>query len=67
MHVDGAYGWFRAAHPDIRAFAATPHVAHQTASRTDIHRLQGLDRVAAFGPVLTLVRAAKNLLRHRHS
>ena len=65
MHVDGAYNWFRKANPDLKAFAATPHVAHQTASRTDIHRLQGLDRVAALGPLLGLVRAGKNMLRGR--
>lgn len=65
MHVDGAYGWFRKTNPDIRAFAATPHIAHQTASRTDIHALRGLDRITALAPVLGLVRAGKNMLRHR--
>lgn len=65
MHVDGAYGWFRRAHPDMMTFAATPHIAHQTASRTDIHDLGRLDRVAALGPVLGLVRAGRNLLRQR--
>ena len=65
MHVDGAYGWFRAINPDVRTFAATPHIAHQTASRTDIHKLRGLDRVTALGPLLGLVRMGKNMLRHR--
>lgn len=65
MHVDGAYGWFRRAYPSMRAFAATPHIAHQTASRTDIHELGRLDRVAALRPVLGLVRASRNLLRQR--
>ena len=65
MHVDGAYGWFRRGNPDIKAVAATPHVAHQTASRTDIHALRGLDRIAAFGPLLGLARRGKNMLRHR--
>ena len=65
MHVDGAYNWFRRANPDMVAFAATPHVAHQTASRTDIHQLRGADRITVLGPVLRLVRAGKNLLRMR--
>lgn len=63
MHVDGAYGWFRRAHPDIRALAATPHLAHQTASRTDIHQLRGLDRVALLHSFLRLLRTGKNKLR----
>lgn len=66
MHVDGAYGWFRAANPALRTFAATPHIAHQRASRTDIHRLRGLDRFAPLRPLLRAVRAGKNLLRQRH-
>ncbi len=45
MHVDGAYSWFRRANPDLVTLAAVPQVAHQRASRTDIHRLRLFDRM----------------------
>lgn len=45
MHVDGAYSWFRAAYPQFRTVAITPEIAHQRASRTDIHDLKIYDRL----------------------
>ncbi|OHT20827.1 glycosyltransferase family 25 protein [Edaphosphingomonas haloaromaticamans] len=45
MHVDGAYSWFRAAHPQFRTIATVPEIAHQRASRTDIHDLKLYDRL----------------------
>ncbi|WP_242139840.1 hypothetical protein [Sphingomonas sp. TREG-RG-20F-R18-01] len=65
MHVDGAYSWFRAAHPDLRAFAATPHIAHQQSSRTDIHDLGASDKSTMLRPFLQVARAIKNGLRNR--
>lgn len=63
MHVDGAYSRFRAEYPDLRAFAATPHIAHQRSSRTDIHALGSSDRNPRFKPVLDIARRVKNALR----
>ncbi|WP_354290042.1 hypothetical protein [Sphingomonas sp. PvP055] len=65
MHVDGAYSWFRAARPDLRAFAATPHIAHQQSSRTDIHALGSSDTNALLQPLLQVARSIKNAIRNR--
>lgn len=65
MHVDGAYSWFRRAHPDVSAYAATPNVAHQRASATDIHHRRGIDRLPVLRSVLVPARYLKNLLRAR--
>ena len=45
MHVDGAYGWFRAAHPSRLTVACLPPLGYQRASRTDIHALRWFDRM----------------------
>lgn len=66
MHVDGAYSWFRRAHPEILAFAATPAIAHQRASPTDIHQRRGLDRIPLLSKLLIPARAIKNRIRARH-
>jgi hypothetical protein len=66
MHVDGAYNWFRAAHPERRTLCADPAVSLQRPSRTDIHPLPWLDRQAALRPLMALGRRAKRrLLRLR--
>jgi glycosyl transferase family 25 len=65
MHVDGAYSWFRGSHPDIRAFAATPPIAHQRSSPTDIHERRGLDRLPLLRYSLVPARFLKNWLRSR--
>jgi len=66
MHVDGAYSWFRAAYPGMRAFAATPHIAHQQSSRTDIHALGTSDTSAVLQPFLQVARSIKNAIRNRN-
>ena len=63
MHVDGAYSWFRQSAPDILAFAATPNIAHQRASATDIHSRRGLDRIPVLRGLLAPARGIKNMLR----
>lgn len=65
MHVDGAYSWYRAAHPDVRSFAATPHIAHQLSSRTDIHALGASDKSTVLQPFLHIARSLKNAIRNR--
>ena len=59
------YSWFRRAHPDVSAYAATPNVAHQRASATDIHHRRGIDRLPVLRSVLVPARYLKNLLRAR--
>lgn len=66
MHVDGAYSWFRQQHPDIRAYAATPHIAHQRSSRTDIDVLGSTDTNAVLQPFLQVARTIKNAIRSRN-
>lgn len=65
MHVDGAYSWFRAAYPELHAFAATPHIAHQQSSRTDIHVLGAGDQSTVLQPFLRIARTIKNAVRNR--
>ena len=65
MHVDGAYSWFRSARPDMRAFAATPHIAHQRSSQTDVHALNSSDKNLLLRPLLNVARAIKNAVRDR--
>lgn len=45
MHVDGAYNWFRAAHPGLRVLAACPPLAVQRPSRSDIADARWYDRL----------------------
>jgi len=59
MHVDGAYCWLRRAHPDLRTAVADPAVAHQRASRTDIHRLRVWDRILGLRHAVNAVRAMR--------
>ena len=59
MHVDGAYNWFRRHHPHLRTFAAVPGIAHQRASRTDIHALPMFDRLPGVREAVQLLRRFK--------
>ena len=60
MHVDGAYAWFRAAHPQFRTLVAVEQLGVQRASRTDIHALKWFDTVPL---VRGLAQAARRLKR----
>ncbi len=59
MHVDGAYGWFRRAHPGLRTLIANPPAALQRSSRSDIASLKWFDRT----PVVRQVAAAARRIR----
>jgi glycosyl transferase, family 25 len=59
MHVDGAYGWFRAAHPEFRTLAACPPIARQRPSRTDVHALALTDRLPGLRELKQLARRAR--------
>lgn len=65
MHVDGAYGWFRRAHPEVRTFVATPVLGWQRPSRTDIHELKWFDRTPVVRDVVSAARSAKRLTTPR--
>lgn len=63
MHVDGAYGWFRASQPDLACWLASPRLARQRPSRTDIAPPGPLDRLP--GPLRRAARAARRWLQRR--
>jgi glycosyl transferase, family 25 len=58
--VDGAYIWFRRAHPELKTVFAQPPIAFQRPSRTDIGDLKIYDR-------LPVVRSAVQALRKLRS
>lgn len=63
MHVDGAYSWFRKGRPDLTTWLASPQLAHQRPSRTDIAPPGPLDRLP--GPLRVVARWGKRLWRRR--
>lgn len=66
MHVDGAYSWYRRVHPGRRTLVASPAIAYQRPSRSDIFEgLAFYDRVNFLKPLLLFARRWKHLLRRR--
>ncbi len=61
MHVDGAYNWFRKDNPHIYTLVATPAMAVQRASKTDIHDTGWKEYI----PFINIVRRLKNRLKIR--
>lgn len=61
MDVDGAYNWFRRAHPDLPTWLAMPPLGHQRPSRTDISPPGPLDRLPP--PLTQLVRRVKRWMK----
>ena len=45
MDVDGAYSWLRRPNPQFKTYIATPEIAYQRSSRTDISEPTWRDRV----------------------
>jgi glycosyl transferase, family 25 len=60
MHVDGAYNWFRQAHPQFRTVAAIPEVGYQRASRTDVHELAWYDKLPLVRDLAVTLRRRRN-------
>lgn len=56
MHVDGAYHWFRNAHPELATFAASPPLGYQRSSRSDIAALRWYDRTPVVDRAVALMR-----------
>lgn len=63
MHVDGAYSWFRAAHPELLTLAPDAPLALQRPSRSDIHGSKWFDKIEAARPMITALRRVKGVLR----
>jgi len=59
MHVDGAYSWFRRAHPDVRTVLCIPELGYQRPSRTDIHELKWFDKTPVVRDVVALIRRSR--------
>jgi glycosyl transferase family 25 len=58
--IDGAYVWFRRAHPEVPTRFAVPPLAHQRSSRSDIADLRFYDRL----PLLrTMAGWARGVMR----
>lgn len=65
MHVDGAYSWFRRAHPEVAAYICTPSVAQQRSSRSDISVPTGWRATRAADWARRMLRPVRALLRGR--
>ncbi|PZQ61708.1 MAG: hypothetical protein DI544_03495 [Sphingomonas taxi] len=57
--IDGAYVWYRRAHPALATFFAVPPIANQRPSRTDIARLRFFDRWPGLRQVAGLARSGR--------
>jgi glycosyl transferase family 25 len=64
--IDGAYVWFRRAHPDIPTLFAEPPLAHQRPSRTDIADLRFFDRMIGLREAASAARRVKRFFRSRY-
>ena len=58
--IDGAYVWFRRAHPEVRTVFATSQLGNQRPSRTDIAALRFYDRMPGLRQAATLARKARS-------
>ena len=65
MDVDGAYGWFRAAHPEIVTGLAVPQLGVQRPSPTDISPPGLLDRLPLPRPARAMLRGVRRAWRRR--
>ncbi len=65
MHVDGAYSWFRRAHPEVAAYVCTPSVAQQRYSRSDISVPTGWRATKAADWARRVLRPVRAMLRGR--
>jgi glycosyl transferase, family 25 len=65
MHVDGAYSWYRRAHPHRLTVAAVPAIGFQRPSRSDIAPRAWFDRIGALAPLVRAARRVKGALLGR--
>lgn len=62
--IDGAYVWFRRAHPEVQTLFARPALGHQRPSRSDIADLQFYDRVPVLKQGASIARSVKRMLKN---
>jgi glycosyl transferase family 25 len=60
--VDGAYVWFRRAHPELKTVFPDPQIAVQRPSRTDIGHLRFFDRLPGLREAAEWARRVKRKL-----
>ena len=63
--IDGAYVWYRRAHPAVTTVFAEPPIGNQRASRTDIGTLAIYDRLPIVRDLVELARQIRNRIRGR--
>lgn len=63
--IDGAYVWFRRAHPEVPTHFARPPLARQRPSRTDIADLAFYDRWSGARQLAQFARRAKRYLKRQ--
>lgn len=63
MHIDGAYCWFRRAHPEVSTWLAHPALGRQRSSRTDVHALRWFEQWPWSARLTALLRRWRNRLR----
>lgn len=61
--IDGAYVWFRRAHPELKTVFANPPLGYQRASRTDIAPNKFFDRLPVLRTLITLARKIRRRIR----
>ena len=57
--IDGAYVWFRRAHPEMKTVFAVPALGHQRASRSDCARNRFFDILPGLKQAASAARVAK--------
>ena len=62
MHVDGAYSWFRRAHPGVPAYICVPAIARQRSSKSDISVATGWRATKAAGWARRMLRPFRAML-----
>ncbi len=67
MHVDGAYSLFRKLHPQYLTLIATPALAYQRSSRSDIYPNKWYDRNVLLQHVAEFLRHIKNKMRKHNT
>ncbi len=65
MDVDGAYCWYREAHPELSTWLAQPQLGVQRPSRTDISPPGPLDTLPLGMPLRRAVRGVKRAWKRR--
>lgn len=62
--IDGAYVWFRRAHPEVSTLFARPPLGHQRPSRSDIADLQFYDKLPVFRQGAAAARSVKRSIKN---